>query len=65
MKKFLGLMSMAAVLCMALSVVSVPTRASGGSGAGGGGGNTTATLRVVGYVTAVDYVNSKITVGQS
>lgn len=64
MKKFLGFIGAVAFLCASLSVVSVPSIASGG-GNGGGGSTKPLEIRVTGYVTAIDYVNSTITIGAS
>ncbi len=60
-------------LCMALivafTVSMMPTQslAAGGSNAGGGGGGTPKPLelRVIGYVTSINYVNSTVTIGAS
>jgi hypothetical protein len=53
-------------LCAALTVTTVPSKASGGSGSGGGGGGGTVVLaRVTGYVTAIDYEHSLIAIGAS
>ena len=65
MRKFLGLMSLSAVLFAAMSVAPAPSIASGGGGTGGGGSTKPVELRVTGYVTAIDYDNSLITVGAS
>ena len=57
---------------LALAVVAMPTLvdAAGGSGGGGGGGGGGSApkpfeARVTGYITAIDYANGVILVGQS
>lgn len=74
MTKFRGFMGLAALLCSLLCMVSVPSGASGGSGGGGnggggngggGGGTKIVEARVTGYVTAIDYEHSTITIGSS
>jgi hypothetical protein len=58
-------MVLAGIVCATMTVVAVPSRASGGSGGSGGGSNKPAEARVTGYVTAIDYQNCTITVGAS
>ena len=56
-------------LLVALSITT-PTRSfaagkSKGGGGGGGGGSTVVEARVAGYVTAIDYANSTLSIGAS
>ncbi|WP_414660105.1 hypothetical protein [Horticoccus sp. 23ND18S-11] len=53
-------------LLLAVSFVgSMPTMVNAKGGAGGGGSVKVVESRVTGYVTAIDYVNSKIQIGAS
>ena len=54
------------LLAMALLAMPVVADAAGGSssGGGGGGGSTGIQIRLVGYATAIDYVNGRIMIGQ-
>lgn len=38
---------------------------AGGGGGGGGGGSLPSNARVAGYITAIDFANKRIAVGQS
>lgn len=55
---------------LALALVALPSvisaaGGSGGGGGGGGGGTKTFEARVTGYITAIDYANGTVIVGQS
>lgn len=63
----------ALLLGLAILTTSGIVNAAGGSGGGGGGsggggggsGGITTNARISGYITAIDYVNFRVTVGQS
>lgn len=60
--------SLALLLAVTVGLTSNIANAAGkngGGGSGGGGSVKTYEARVTGYVTAIDYVNSTITVGAS
>lgn len=57
--------TMALLLAVSLFHVSPIANASGGSKSGGGGSSKVVEARVTGYVTAIDYENSTITIGAS
>ena len=65
MTKFLGFMGLVVLMSAALSVIAVPSHAGGGGGTGGGGATKVTESRITGYVTAIDYDHSTITVGAS
>lgn len=62
MKKLLCFLCLSAVLCATLCIGATPSIASGGAG---GGSTKPLEIRVTGYVTAIDYARSTITVGAS
>ena len=67
-KRSLLKIGMALLLTVGLFQANPTAQASGGSNSGGGGGGGSTKVyeaRVTGYVTAIDYVNSTITVGAS
>lgn len=68
-RKASSLLTVLAALIVTASVSFMPATATaaGGSGGGGGGGGSVKTYeaRVTGYITAIDYVNSTLTVGAS
>ena len=67
-KSSASLLTTLLTLLVALSITT-PTRsfAAGKSkgGGGGGGGSTVVEARVTGYVTAIDYANSTLSIGAS
>jgi hypothetical protein len=53
------------MLTLAAMTVAQPLSTFGKGGSGGGGSNKTVEYRVTGYITAIDYENSKIEIGAS
>lgn len=58
--------SLLLLLTLLASPVAVHARGgSGGGGGGGGGAKLPSNARVAGYITAIDFANKRISVGQS